>query len=189
MVNTSAARRFPRWWSTLPWQWHAGLFETPTQVLWSVGGWRQQAAWPGPRLQRLCTAAGWGRAGGRHCQGIQLTARLRPFSPLPARPWKGPAARGQGKRGRQPLPAKQTCSLHIHFIKTNVFLEFLLASCCLFLFGLTVSGRNSEEYGAFQDNSIPRWQGSPSDSEADSPAPLNRKWWIWKRSDDSVVFL
>lgn len=74
---------------------------------------------------------------------------------------KGPAARGQGERGRQPLPAKQTCSLHIHFIKTNVFLEFLLASCCLFLVGLTVrtevnwavSERSTEKYGSFRDNS------------------------------------
>lgn len=153
-------QRFPWWWSILPRQWAASLFENLTQVLRSVGDWRQQGEGrlPWPRQQCLWTA--WLQAGpeaatarGSSWQPGNLLSPL--YQPGPER------ARGQGERGRQPLPAKQTCSLHIHFIKTNVFLEFLLASCCLFLVGLTVrtevnwpvSERSTEKYGAFQDNS------------------------------------
>lgn len=131
MVNTGGPV-FP-WRSILPRQWAAGLFENLTQVSRSGGDWRQQGegSLPWQRQQRLWTAGP--EAAPASSSSWQPGNLLSPLcQPGPER------ARGQGKTGRQPLPAKQTYSLHFHFIKTNVFLEFLLASCCLFSVGLTV---------------------------------------------------
>lgn len=106
---------------------------TSLAVCWWVtsAGWRQIALavceLPGFRLgRRLLLPVD---PADSHSASFLHTASQAP---------KGPVARGQVERGREPLPSKQTCSLHIHFIKTYVFLEFLLASCCLFLVGLTV---------------------------------------------------
>lgn len=107
------------------------VFETLTDVLWFVGDLRQQDE--GRLLQPLQQCMNCKQAGGSYMHPVVTL-----HSPL-CRP--GPeSAHGPGPRqtGREPLPAKQTCSLHIHIIKTNVFLKFLLASCCLFLVGLTV---------------------------------------------------
>lgn len=176
-----------------------------------VVSWRlTSAGWRRPALAHDSHVCDWVQAGPEAAAASGSSWRpsnlLSPLcQPGPERT-HGPGPRRE--RGRQPLPAKQTCSLHIHFIKTNVFLEFLLASSYFFCVGLrtegnqAVSGRNTEKYGAFQDNSIAiqacvHMAGDKSDwdrwvrkyAEKDSSAPLWRKWWVWKRSDEAVAFL
>lgn len=118
---------------------HSAFWKSTTSVAW----WRQ------PGEGRVCNRA--------TCESPRVLAAsaslsqpvsspLPPASPGPETA-QGPGPRRQG--GRQPLPAKQTCSPHIHFVKTNGFLESLLASGCLFSFGLTVGTRVDSQWGQY----------------------------------------
>lgn len=106
-------QRFPWWWSILPRQWAASLFENPAVCWWLTSAGRRQTALAATAVSVNCLGSGW--TGGCHCQRIQLTAKQPPFSTLPARPWKGPRpgakAREEDNHFQQNKPARSISTL------------------------------------------------------------------------------